>query len=465
MKRSLLSKLAGAAVLLLSAWPAAADTVPVSTIDDGLSWGRNYWSRPHNTYERAHFGKLTDALDAGHRVIELDVYDQGNLVVKHNPGDSNTGNNCRGGAGGTLRECLRDIKQWSDAHQDYRPVVVQLDLKTDDLIGGWGASRRAELNTAVAQELDPSGTSSRIFTPGKLHMWTGYGSIREGVAQKGWPSINELRGKIIVLMMGGPLGRKNQMMDSYVRQFDSAAQIFVCPEVGEPKHFYSNGNAKDFSDPNTNRWVVCGNQQAEKYWYKNTATAKANNQLVNLWHSDANHFENFHNMYLAAGWGASFISRETRQEFDFKARPDGRRSTASVGFILVTEANTSMCLDVNGGYTNGSAIVTRPCSASTTKWHYSDEAQLRPVGGNAYCLDIKGGNGNHADPLHLWNCDGGASEKWQLRTDGRFVGMNGRCMDIINTNSGTQAEIRNCVGHVNQRFTNQMDINAQNTAF
>lgn len=462
MKRSLLSKLAGAAVLLLSAWPAAADTVPVLTIDDSHSWGENYWSRPHNTYERAHFARLTDALDAGHRVIELDVYDQGNLVVKHNPGDSNTGNNCRGGAGGTLRDCLRDIRQWNDAHTQNRPLVVQLDLKTDDLIGGWGSYWQEQLNVAVLAELNANG---RLYKPNDLYVWSGASSIRQGVAQKGWPTINELRGKIIVLMMGGPLGRKNQMMESYVRTYGGWASSFVCPEVIEPKHFYANGNAHKFDDPWTNGWVVCGNQEAVKYWYKNTATAKANNQLVNLWHSDQNYFENFHNMYLAAGWGASFISRQTRLEPGFKARPDGRRSSASVGFVLKSDANTSMCLEIGGGYTNGSPVVLRACNGSLAQqWHYSDETQLRPVGGNAYCLDIKGGNGNHADPLHLWSCDGGASEKWQLRTDGSFVGMNGRCMDIINTNSGTQAEIRNCVGHVNQRFTNQMSY-AQNTAF
>lgn len=87
MKRSLLSKLAGAAVLLLSAWPAAAETIAARTVNDDLSWIQDYWSRPHNTYEKSNYPYLLKALEEGHRVIELDVYDQGNLVVKHNPHD------------------------------------------------------------------------------------------------------------------------------------------------------------------------------------------------------------------------------------------------------------------------------------------------------------------------------------------------------------------------------------------
>lgn len=462
MKRSLLSKLAGAAVLLLSAWPAAAETIAARTVNDDLSWIQDYWSRPHNTYEKSNYPYLLKALEEGHRVIELDVYDQGNLVVKHNPHDSNTSNNCRGGNGGTLRECLKDIKIWNDFNPQVRPIVVQLDLKTDDLVGGWGGSRLAELNAAVFEELNGNG---KLYTPEQLRLWTGYGSIREGVYRNGWPNIHILRGKILVTMMGGPLGRKNQMMQSYVRTYGGWAGMFVCPEVSEPKHFYWNGNAKDFTNSWANGWVVCGNQQAVKYWYKNTSTAKANSQLVNLWHSDHNYFEAFHNMYLAAGWGASFISRQSRHNFNGKVHNDGERRTAWVGFQLRND-QSGMCAQMDS-YGNGTAIIQRPCNNSlvSQQWHYSDETQLRPVGGNAFCLDINGGNGNNNDRLHLWNCDGGASEKWHLREDGRFVGMNGRCMDAVDNNNGTQWQLRNCSGGASQRFTNVPSDNAIYTRF
>jgi hypothetical protein len=96
------------------------------------------------------------------------------------------------------------------------------------------------------------------------------------------------------------------------------------------------------------------------------------------------------------------------------------------------------------------------------QWHYSDETQLRAVGNDKYCFDINGGDGNNGDQLHIWDCDGGASEKWQLQPDGQLVGMTGRCADVVNTNLGTRLQIRDCNGSASQRFRLRSSFNANN---
>src|ERR1044072_3953206 len=104
------------------------------------------------------------------------------------------------------------------------------------------------LNTRVATEL-----GAKVYKPETLRAFTGYASLREGVYRAGWPTVDSLRGRIILQMMGGPIGDKNDTQEEYVTQFGSAAQIFVCPEAHEPNDFYWNGNANDFDDANTNK--------------------------------------------------------------------------------------------------------------------------------------------------------------------------------------------------------------------
>ncbi|MGO4724276.1 MULTISPECIES: Ca2+-dependent phosphoinositide-specific phospholipase C [unclassified Inquilinus] len=459
---SLSGAVVAAGLLLLSAVaPALADVPAAQPLAGSTPYNAAYWSRPHNTYEKAHFAKLTDALDRGNQVVEIDIYDASGFPVKHNPGEADTANNCKGGAGGLLQDCLRDIKAWSDAHPGHLPITVQFDLKPTTGLFGWGASYMSGLNNLVISEF-----GAKAYKPEDLRGFTGYASLREGVFRAGWPSVDSLRGRIIVQMMGGPIGDKNDTQEEYVNQFGAAAQIFVCPEAHEPNDFYWNGNANDFDDANTNKWVVCGNHEAVQYWYKDTLTAQQNGQLVNLWSSNETQFDAFQQMYLAVAWGASMISHESLETWGGKLPLNGVRRSVAGGFSL-RSASSGFCVEIQSGlYANGSDLNQRSCTGAVPQqWVYSDETQLRSVGNSAYCFDIEGGNGNNGDKLHIWNCDGGSSEKWQLQTDGRLIGMNGRCADVVDNTVGTRLQIRNCSGAASQRFDIVTSPNANNPHF
>lgn len=416
-----------------------------------------YWSRPHNTYERSHFGRLNDALDAGFRAIEIDIHESvsaGSLrqfPVKHDEGDSNTGNNCRGGAGGYLRDCLLDVRAWSDAHPGHDPIAVQVDLKVGvwNTFTGWPAGELQELNRQVWEVL-----GSRLFSPEELRAWTGYASLRTGVAAVGWPSVAALEGRVIVEIMGGPIGDKNDTQEEYVMLHGSGMGAFVCPNASEPGDFHWYGNADDFDDPATNQWVVCGNVEAKKYWKDIAASADDSRQLMNLWGGSG--FDQFHLMYLAVGWGASMISREAgAHSFGGKIPFNGVRRSVPVVFSMVN-VNSGKCTDISGArYSNGTDIVQHTCHYGANQtWIYSDETQLRAQGNDDYCYDIDGGDGGQQDRHHIWDCDGGASEKWRLQPNGSFVGMNNRCIDVpsSSTSNGVQLWHYTCNGTNAQRF-------------
>lgn len=461
MHARLFDALALAGILAIGAVHGAGTAHAQAPNATGLSWSDQYddvyWSRPHNTYERSFFSRLSDPLDIGFRSIEIDIHEYvgsaKEFPVKHDSGASDTGNNCRGGAGGYLRDCLRDVRAWSDAHPGHEPITVQVDLKVGfwNSTTGWSASQLQELDRQVAEIL-----GTRLYRPENLRAWTGYSSLRQGVAAVGWPAVSALQGKVIVTIMGGPIGDKNDTQEEYVMLHGSQAHAFVCPNASIAGDFHWYGNADDFDDPNTNKWVVCGNVEAVKYWKDVAASAHASRQLMNLWGGSG--FDQFHLMYLAVGWGASMISRENTDGFQGKLPYNGVRRSVPVVFSLVN-VNSGKCADIQGAnYSNGADINQYTCHFGANQtWIYSDETQLRAQGNSKYCYDIEGGNGNLQDKHHIWDCDGGSSEKWKLQPNGSFVGMNGRCIDVpySSTSNGVRLWHYTCNGSTAQRFSLQ----------
>ena len=292
-----------------------------------LSWDdpydQTYWSRPHNTYSPDHHADLVDPLRIGIRAIELDVHELEDVAgirqfpVKHGARDPDTWNNCRKGRGGYLRDCLNDVRDFSDAHPRHLPITLQIDLKRE-WITGWGDDQLDELHRQIAEVL-----GARLYRPEDLRAWTGHDSLRVGVAMSGWPSLRELAGRVIVLIMGGPFGDKNDTQERYVRRHRASANFFVCPNAGSPADFAHDGHADDFDEPETNAWVICGNVGSPRYWKDIASAAADNHQLMNLWGDGE--YDAFHKMYLAIGWGASMISRGNADTFGGKLPLNGRR--------------------------------------------------------------------------------------------------------------------------------------------
>jgi hypothetical protein len=420
-------------VLASRAGVAQAAAPSAQTLVWSDPYDQAYWSRPHNTYQKEQFDHLDYALWDGFYALELDIHEYKSVgglrqfPVKHDSGDGDTTNNCTWGAGGYLRDCLNDIRNWSDYNPYHPPISVQIDLKVGFIGDAWRDEQFDELHRQVAEVF-----GDKLYRPNQLRMRTtpAYDSLRASVAINGWPSLAELQGKVLVFIMGGPLLDKNDTQENYVRRYRGDANFFVCPNANNPDDFYYYGNAEDFDEYETNKWVVCGNVGSPKYWKDIAAASHANRQLMNLWESGIE-YDEFSRMYRAVGWGASMISRGNSDTFGGKLPLNGRRRSVPVEFSIANEGNNK-CVDVRyGSYSNGSDVIQSSCTGATSqRWIYSDEGQLRAKGDPDYCFDIEGGDGDLEDRYHLWDCDGGESEKWRLTPEGFWVGMNGRCMDV-----------------------------------
>lgn len=113
----------------------------------------------------------------------------------------------------TLQQCLGDIRSWSDANPAHLPIFVLVELKDDPIpdpvdlgfvtpIPFDGAS----LDTVDA-EIRAGIPAHQRFEPDDLR--AGAPRLEDVVLENGWPTLGELRGKVIFAMDNGGSDRLN----------------------------------------------------------------------------------------------------------------------------------------------------------------------------------------------------------------------------------------------------------------
>lgn len=156
----------------------------------------------HNSYHRAPRVSLSRTWRYSHaplevqlaaqgvRQIELDVrWKRGELLVGHLPlvdGRST----CK-----RLTECLAQVKRWSRAHPAHLPVFVLLEVK-DDLAPAALDGRVDALDFAITRVF----SRDMLITPADVA--GDAKSLRAAVTTRGWPSVEESRGKVMFVMFG-----------------------------------------------------------------------------------------------------------------------------------------------------------------------------------------------------------------------------------------------------------------------
>jgi hypothetical protein len=207
----------------------------------------------HNCFEPQHAEKrgaktFKEVLDRV-SVVELDFHDTtsgagiaGAWYVRHTSWGFGSGNDnvCTGHGSGTndLRACVRDIAEWSAAHPRHANLVVYLDKKQ-----GWSGSRSpAHLDFLLAQTIPPQS----LFKPNTMR--GSHPSARAAAAAGDWPTLGELRGKIMFVLTGG-----NDDLNEYVEVRGASAVAFVAARASKPSHVSSTPHDMSSS---TAPWVV-----------------------------------------------------------------------------------------------------------------------------------------------------------------------------------------------------------------
>ena len=158
------------------------------TVDDSLPYDQACFRASHNSYEGEARGTIVAQLQAGVRQIELDFHDndyevEGFRVGHTGPGQGvyHEGDNPDSNR---LEDWLSVISGWSLANRDHAPINLLLNIK-DDLTDNRSTSQGslAALNSMVVSQF-----GERLF----------WARDHEGV----WPTVNALRGKVIVGLTG-----------------------------------------------------------------------------------------------------------------------------------------------------------------------------------------------------------------------------------------------------------------------
>ncbi|OZG75229.1 hypothetical protein BTA51_02265 [Hahella sp. CCB-MM4] len=430
-----------------------------------------YYIQPHNTFE--HGNNLTGWLDQGYRTLELDIIDRGDWeswdkgpYVSHEASPQNQ--NCSAAQNDQLGHCLDDIVSWMNSHTNAQPLVLFVDMKASwDPLNAWYASEVEQLDEYISNYLT-SRLGARFYKYQDLinhlnpHFQSNYRNTLKNV---GWPTVSELKGKLIVVLTGGHIGDVNDRMESALMSRLGAQATFLCPDIDTADADEFSGTIDSISASNST-YFFCGNVKAGDHYQITANRAAEYKQIMHLWGSAGD----FSNTSYAANWiavahGVSVISwnidapSQTPSWTQSSIPLVGKRRGLPGYFKIKPMVAPQYCLDVeNAQYSNGSDLISWNCgNGSNQRFVYSAEGQLRPKGNNQYCVDFNTGSADNGDDMHLWDCDGGNSEKWQVNESGRFQNLdNGgsHCMDIPggSAESSEQWQIWSCHGGDNQKF-------------
>ncbi len=135
------------------------------------------------------------------------------------------------------------------------------------------------------------------------------------------------------------------------------------------------------------------------------------------------------------------------------AGPGGGTSTGPQNAMLVG-AQSGRCVDV-ASTTNGVQARLWDCNGGATqRWTQSAGGQLVVSGGK--CLDASGQGTANGTAAILWDCNGGANQQWTLNANGSIVGaQSGLCLDAGGnaTANGTLLQLWSCHGGANQQWS------------
>jgi hypothetical protein len=207
--------------LLLACGGADGPRAPGHPLDDVLTFADLQAKGTHNSYhtitngipalqyEHAPLGVQLE--DQGVRQFELDVAwdlaSEGHLVY-HLP-LIDQGTTCE-----RFTDCARALFDWSSARPGHHPLFVLIETKD-----GWEDDTGPSRLDALEDELLSVWPRERLVTPADLRR--GHADLRTALADEGWPTLGELRGRALFVLHDGGARR-----DAFVAQDLDEAVLF-----------------------------------------------------------------------------------------------------------------------------------------------------------------------------------------------------------------------------------------------
>ena len=214
----------------------------------------------------------------------------------------------------TLQAALVEVKRWSDEHPGHVPVFLLLELKQDSLSPTrpivWEADGFAELHRTLLGVWP----LYRILTPADVQGESA--TLREAVEGRGWPAVDEHRGKVVFL-----LDNEGRVRDRYLAATTESLEqlLFASVDREHPAAAWMKRNDPVAQEAEIRELVSYGFLVRTRA-YSGTNEARGNDP---------------HRRYLAIDSGAQLIST-------YFPEPDPRFSPYSVRLPLPAEGNPSV---------------------------------------------------------------------------------------------------------------------------
>ncbi len=110
----------------------------------------------------------------------------------------------------TLRQALRELREWSESSPDHEPVMVLLELKESSFSPmtrppAFDGDALRGLEREIRDEMP----AEKILTPDEVRGESR--TLREAVTRRGWPKLSEVRGKFLFA-----LDNEGRLRDAYL---------------------------------------------------------------------------------------------------------------------------------------------------------------------------------------------------------------------------------------------------------
>jgi Phosphoinositide phospholipase C, Ca2+-dependent len=199
---------------------------------------------------------LTEQLNLGLLNLEIDIYADENggkyahpkglsfaknqktydSSIMKNPGfkvlhiqDIDFRSNCQ-----TLKQCLLELKNWSDSHKDHRPIFITMNMKDDEIKSQFGFTIPEKFTSTIFDKLDTDITESlgrdKLLIPDQVR--GKYQSLEQAVLGGNWPTLKKAREKFIFV-----LDESIEKRSVYIQNHPSLAGrvLFVNADAGTPE--------------------------------------------------------------------------------------------------------------------------------------------------------------------------------------------------------------------------------------
>ena len=139
---------------------------------------------------------------------------------------------------------------------------------------------------------------------------------------------------------------------------------------------------------------------------------------------------------------------------------NGSTLTAAVDDVTVGSASDSTLLAGQIGYATGQGVTAQFDNLSVTPLGTGTgpTGEIRGAGSNR-CLDVNAQSQSDGAVVQLWDCNGGANQRWTATASNQLTVYGNKCLDVASNAAGTRARIWSCTGSANQQWR----INADGT--